>query len=277
MDMLQLRSAAELMDKLTVIALILAALAIVAAGGTTWLSLTYHRALSSRQDSLAPTLQKEIATARERSAQLEKEIASARERLSELQKAAAEAGNNSIAADKHANELERTAEAARNQAAALEKELAEAKARNEGKRPEGDPSSPARNDGWRGPLVENLRKFASTKAAVYAIGEEPDAAETGALINSLLSEAGWASAMWKWMGVSGMVGVAIVTREGVDPEIDKAALATVAALREAGFNAAKASWPLEFDWRRVRGSLSGPPSVDPAEAPVRIVIGARSR
>ena len=47
------------------------------------------------------------------------------------------------------------------------------------------------------------------------------------------------------------------------------------ALRSAGFNAAKGNWPA--DWRRFRGTLNGPQSPGPTEAPIRIVIGSRAR
>ena len=71
------------------------------------------------------------------------------------------------------------------------------------------------------------------------------------------------------------MGVVVLTKEGVDPAADQAAAGVVDAFRSAGFNAAKANWPA--DWHRYRGTLSGPQSPTPTEAPIRLVIGARSR
>jgi hypothetical protein len=74
-----------------------------------------------------------------------------------------------------------------------------------------------------------------------------------------------------------MAGVVVLTKEGINPSMDQAAVATVDILRSAGFNAVKANWPTDADWRRFRGTLSGPPTPDPTEAPIRVVIGARAQ
>ncbi len=271
MDTAQLRDWAEFMDKATIIALVVAVLAIVAAGATTWLSFKYHRTIGLR--STAETTG-ELAS-------LQKEAAAANERSTELEKANAEANSRVVAADKRAGDLEKAVEAAKARAADLEKQLAEAKARAHAE--ESQPAAPPagasapETDGQYRPLVEQLKKFAGTKAAIYAVSDAADAADLGAAINAALGKAGWASAVWQWTGVGGMMGVAVLTREGADPAIDQAAAAAVDALRAAGFNAAKAGWPADSDWHRLRGSFSGPPSPDPTDAPIRIVIGSRSR
>ena len=71
------------------------------------------------------------------------------------------------------------------------------------------------------------------------------------------------------------MGVVVLIKDGSDPATDEAASAILEALRSAGFNAAKGNWPA--DWRRFRGTLNGPQSPGPTEAPIRIVIGARAR
>jgi hypothetical protein len=70
------------------------------------------------------------------------------------------------------------------------------------------------------------------------------------------------------------MGLVVLTKEGNDPTTDEAAAGIVDAFRSAGFNAAKADWPA--DWRKFRGTLNGPQTPTPTEAPIRIVIGAKS-
>ena len=96
-----------------------------------------------------------------------------------------------------------------------------------------------------------------------------------ATISGYLSDAGWAPLTWTWTGVGGIVGVVVLIKDGSDPATDEAASAILEALRSAGFNAAKGNWPA--DWRRFRGTLNGPQSPGPTEAPIRIVVGARAR
>ena len=125
------------------------------------------------------------------------------------------------------------------------------------------------------PIVASLKKYAGTKAAVYVLDEAPDAPAVAATISGYLSDAGWAPLTWTWTGVGGIVGVVVLIKDGSDPATDEAASAILEALRSAGFNAAKGNWPA--DWRRFRGTLNGPQSPGPTEAPIRIVIGARAR
>ena len=125
------------------------------------------------------------------------------------------------------------------------------------------------------PIVASLKKYAGTKAAVYVLDEAPDAPAVAATISGYLSDAGWAPLTWTWTGVGGIVGVVVLIKDGSDPATDEAASAILEALRSAGFNAAKGNWPA--DWRRFRGTLNGPQSPGPTEAPIRIVVGARAR
>jgi hypothetical protein len=270
MEIHHLRSWAELTDKATVIALAVAAIALIAAGATSWLSFKYNRGLRS-QESTA------LDRATDHTAMMEKEIVALREHSSQLEKALVEVIEGAAEARKQIVRIEEAVEAAKVRAADLEKEVAAAKANNVKSRDEVEPpKSPGEEvDGKHLQLVGSLQKFAGTKVAIYAVGEVPEAAEGGSSINRLLTEAGWASSMWKWTGVSGIVGVVVLTKEGIDPTMDQVAIATVGILRSAGYNAVKASWPTDADWRRFQGTLSGPQSPDPTEARIRVVIGAR--
>jgi hypothetical protein len=127
------------------------------------------------------------------------------------------------------------------------------------------------------PVVERLRKYAGTKAAVYVIGEVQDAAPVGATIVDYLGDAGWASATWTWSGVSGIFGVVVLVRDGSDPATTEAAAAVVEALSAAGLNATKGDWPPGAGWSRFRGMLNGPSTPGPTEASIRIVVGAKAR
>src|SRR4029450_5434491 len=93
--------------------------------------------------------------------------------------------------------------------------------------------------------------------AVYVLDEASDAPAVGAAISGYLGDAGWAPLTWTWTGVSGILRVVVLLKDGNDPVTDAAASAVLDALRSAGFNAAKGNWPA--DWRRFRGTLNGPP------------------
>ncbi|MDN5856369.1 MAG: DUF4229 domain-containing protein [Actinomycetia bacterium] len=77
------------------------------------------------------------------------------------------------------------------------------------------------------------------------------------------------------LALSAIVGVVVLIREGSDRETDEAASAVMEALRAAGFNVAKGNWPA--DLRRFRGTLNGPQTPGPTDAPIRIVIGSKAR
>jgi hypothetical protein len=200
--------------------------------------------------------------AAERGATLEKELALAKVQVGQLENAIAEADERAGQAKQHAIEMQKTVADASARAEAAQLLLERSKA----------PENPARQNSE---TVTSIAKFAGTKAAIYVVDEVPDAAEVGSTINAILTDAGWRSFIWTWSGVSGIVGVVVLTKEGDSPANDQAAVVIVDALRSSGFNAAKANWPA--DWHRYRGTLSGSQTASPTEAPIRVVIGAKSR
>jgi hypothetical protein len=271
MDIHDLRGWAEFIDKAVIASLVVAAIAGLALGVTTWLSIRFNGALRTQQDAAvdrykveadrhAAGLEKEAALARDRSAQLEKAVADANQR-------AATSENDAAQARKRAVELEKTVEDANTRTAETRLALESSKAPRAN--PRADP------EGQKSQMVASLAKFAGAKAAVYVVDEAPDAEAVGSSINAILTDAGWTSLVWKWTGVGGIVGVVVLTKEGIDPATDEAAAGLVGALGSAGFNAAKADWPA--DWRRYRGTLNGPQAPGPTEAPIRVVIGAKAR
>jgi hypothetical protein len=266
MEIHYLRSWAELADKATIIALTVAGIAIIAAGATSWLSFKYNKALRVTDSTT-------LDRATEYTAQVEKEVSSLGERSSRLEKDYAKAHEKAEADRTQIARLESALEAAVARTANLEKEVATAKAGNDKSLSAVEPLKPPAR-----PLPAGiLQQFGGTRVAIYTVDEVPEAADVGSSINMLLTEAGLSSSTWKWAGVSGMAGVVVLTKEGVNPSMDQAAVATVDILRSAGFNAVKANWPTDADWRRFRGTLSGPPTPDPTEAPIRVVIGARAQ
>lgn len=279
MDIHQLRGWAEFMDKGMIASLVLAAIAVAALGTTTLLSIKYKSALRTQENAAFDRYKAEAA---DHVAQSEKEVASARERTALLEKSVADAGARAARAERHAVELEKSAEDAQARVAALETEAANARVSVEKAEPapESPPAPPVEPDARtsplpKSPLVESLAKFAGAHAAIYTVDDAADAAEVGSSVNTVLTEAGWAASVWKWAGVSGIVGLVVLTKEGNDRATDEAAAGLVDAFRAAGFNAAKADWPA--DWRRYRGTLDGPETPAPTEAPIRIVIGTKSR
>jgi hypothetical protein len=240
-------------------------------------------------------LEQEISTARERTVEVEQEVSTARERAVALEKAAdeayaraARAARESATASEKARTPEIDAAAIQQRVAELGKMVREATARAtdpaqgsaaETPRPaegEGVPESAAASrDGQPSPIVASLRKYAGTKAALYVLDQASDAPAAGSTIFAYFSDAGWAPQIWTWTGVGGIVGVVVLIKESSDPATYEAASAIVDTLRSAGFNATKGDWPA--DWRRFRGTLNGPQTPGPTEAPIRIVIGAKAR
>jgi hypothetical protein len=271
MEVHQLRGWMEFADKATIIALTIAGVAIIAAGTTSWLSFKYNRAL--REQDSAAALDHPLDRPTENAAKIEKELASLGERSAQLEKANAEANERAAEQRAQIGRLESAVEVATVRAAGLQLEVAALRARTEKSLAAVEPAKPSAQP----PAVGNLQKFAGTKVAIYAVDEVPEAADVGSSINLLLTEAGLSSSTWKWTGVSGMAGVVVLTKEGIDPSMDQMAVATVDVLRSAGFNAVKASWPTDADWRKFRGTLSGPKSPDPTDAPIRVVVGARAQ
>jgi hypothetical protein len=281
MDIHQLRGWAEFMDKGMLVSLVVAAIAVAALGATTLLSIKYHSALRVQENAVFEQYKVEAA---DHAAMSEKESESARAQIALLKKNLADVAERAARSEEHAIDLEKRIGDANARSTRAEKDTLESKApdpkelapnRDAAPAPEGSKDLPANSDRTKSPLVESLAKFAGKKAAIYTLGEAPDAAEAGSLINAALTEAGWASSTWKWTGVSGIVGLVVLTKEGNDRVIDEAAAGIVDALRLAGYNAVKADWPA--DWSKYRGTLTGPQSPLPTEAPIRIVIGAKSR
>jgi hypothetical protein len=248
-------------------------------------------------------LERKVSTAQERAVELERTVTTAQGRTTELEQAAADASaraaqaaRESASSREQARSAEIDAEEVRKRVAELAKLVKEAGARPpepspapavETPQPKGDAASapqpvsaaasPEARPAPTSPVVESLRKYAGTKAAVYVIGEVQDAAPVGATIAGYLGDAGWAQATWTWSGVGGIFGVVVLVRDGSDPATNEAAVAVVEALHAAGFNAAKGDWPAGASWGRFRGMLNGPQTPGPTEAPIRIVIGAKAR
>lgn len=259
---------------------------------------------AARERSVA--LEREVSAARERAAALEREASTARERAVAFEQAAREAKEQTARAVRESAAAREKAIASEKagapqlDAAEIQKRLAdlgklvrEATARAvdptpgsaaESPRPaqaEGTSGSTAAEstgssrDGQPSPIVASLRKYAGTKAAVFVLDQVSDAPAVGSTISAYLSDAGWAPQTWTWTGVAGIFGVVVLIKEGSDPATQEAASALVEALRSTGFNATKGDWPA--GWHRFRGALDGPQAPGPAEAPIRIVIGAKPR
>ena len=294
MDIEQLRGWATFMDRAMVASLVATIVAVAALGITTWLSFRFSGAVRAQEYAAIHRYKVEMG---KHAAELEQEVSKSRERTLELEQAASQAdaratqaARETAAAAEKARTAEIDAEEVRKRVAELGKQVREAAARapdpvpapavaaetpapaKEEAAPESTAASP---EVPPSPIVAGLKKYAGTKAAVYVLEEAPDAPAVGATIAGYLSDAGWAPLTWTWTGVGGIVGVVVLIKDGSDPATDEAASAILEALRSAGFNAAKGNWPA--DWRRFRGTLNGPQSPGPTEAPIRIVIGARAR
>lgn len=287
MDIQQLRGWADVADKALMVSVIVALLAVVAVGVSAFFSVRFASVIRSQEHEVfdryrsqwgrhAEQLQEGAAQAAAQIAALERAVADADQR-------AVRSGKESASAQERAALLEGQAEEARQRVAVLEKRVAE-----QAVSPESDKtaaavapaaeaeSKPADRGEPKSRIAESLTRHAGAKAAIYVIEEAPDAADAGASISNILSDAGWAPATWRWSGVGGILGVVVLVRTGSDPAVDEAASGLVDALRSDGFNAAKATWPA--DWRRFRGTLSqGPLTPAPTDAPIRIVVGSRAK
>jgi hypothetical protein len=297
MDIEQLREWATFMDRAMIASLVATVLAVAALGITTWLSFRFSGAVRAHEYDAVHRYKTEMG---KHAAELEQEVLKARERTLQLEQAAsdadaraAQATRERATATENARSAEMDAEEVRKRVAELGKQVREAAARAAEPAPVQAPPvaaetpAPAKEQVAAesaaaspeapppSPIVASLKKYAGTKAAVYVLNEVADAPAVGATISGYLSEAGWEPLTWTWAGVGGIVGVVVLIKDGSDPATDEAASATLDALRAAGFNAAKGNWPA--DWRRFRGTLNGPQSPGPTEAPIRIVIGSRAR
>jgi hypothetical protein len=303
MDIEQLRGWATFLDRAVIVSLVVTVTAVAALGVTTWLSSRVGDAVRAREH--VAFLQSKAESGKH-AAELEQEVATARERIVELEQAATaadaravQAARETASASAKARSAEVDAEEVRKRVAELGKAVMEARARaadppqapaaetppppkeqsaSESAAPSREAPPPATSPAPSpppSPIVAGLRKYAGTKAAVYVLDEVRDAAALGAEISGTLGDAGWAPLTWTWTGVSGILGVVVLIKEGSDQATNDAASAALDALRSAGFNAAKGDWPA--NWSRYRGTLNGPQAPGPTEAPIRIVIGARAR
>lgn len=301
MDIEQLRGWATFMDRAMVASLVATIVAVVALGVTTWLSFRFSNAVRAQEYAAIHRYKVEMG---KHAADLEQEVSRARERTLLLEQAASDADaraaratRESAAASEKARSAEVDADEVRKRVAELGKQVREAAARPPEPAPvsapapviAAEPSPPpvtkeeltpdaaaaTQAPPPPSPIVASLKKYAGTKAAVYVLDEASDGPAVGAAISGYLSDAGWAPLTWTWSGVGGIVGVVVLIKDGSDPATDEAASAVLEALRSAGFNAAKGNWPA--DWRRFRGTLNGPQSPGPTEAPIRIVIGSKAR
>jgi hypothetical protein len=284
MEIDQLRGWATFMDRAVVVSLVATVLAVTALGVTTWLSWRFNGAVRAQEHAAFDRYKAEMG---KHAAALEEDASRARERALEFEQVAndaneraARASRESAAASEKARSAEVDAEEVRKRVAELGKQVREATARAPEPAPAvtAETAPPAKEQpapAQPSPVVESLKKYAGTKAALYVLEEAPDGGAVGSMIAGYLGDAGWAPLTWTWSGVSGILGVVVLIKEGSDPATDEAASAVLDALRSAGFNAAKGNWPA--DWRRFRGTLNGPQSPGPTDAPIRIVIGAKAR
>jgi hypothetical protein len=294
MDIEQLRGWATFMDRAVVVSLVATVMAVAALGVSTWLSVRYGNAVRAREHAAFLGSKVEMA---KHAVELEQEVTTARERIVELEQAAAkadaravQAARDSATASEKARSAEVDADEVRKRVAELAKAVNEARARPPEPAPAPaaetpQPKEPAAAESAApthepppappSPIVASLRKYAGTKAAVYVLDEARDAPAIGAAIASDLGDAGWSAPTWTWTGVSGILGVVVLVKDGSDPATNEAASAVAEALRAAGFNTAKGDWPA--NWSRYRGTLNGPQTPAPTDAPIRIVIGAKAR
>ena len=294
MDIEQLRGWAMFMDRAMVASLVATIVAVAALGITTWLSFRFNGAVRAHEYAAIHRYKVEMG---KHAAELEQEVSRARERTLELEQAASSADARAAQAARETRgrcregadggdrcrrspqTRGRTRKAGQGGSGACAGSCRPRLLRRKRHRRPGrklHPKAPrqaARPSHRRS--SRGLKKYAGTKAAVYVLDEAPDAPAVAATISGYLSDAGWAPLTWTWTGVGGIVGVVVLIKDGSDPATDEAASAILEALRSAGFNAAKGNWPA--DWRRFRGTLNGPQSPGPTEAPIRIVIGARAR
>ena len=293
MDIEQLRGWATFMDRAVVVSLVVTVVAVAALATTTWLSFRIGGAVRAREHAAFLGYKAEVA---KHTTELEQEISRARERTLALEQAVSNADARAIQAAREgatarekARSAEIDAEEVRKRVAELGQAVREATARADAAKaaaaetpqhqeqaaPE---SAAARREAQPpppSPIFASLGKYAGTQAAVYVLDEAPDAPAVGATISGSLSDAGWVPLTWTWTGVVGIFGVVVLVKDGSDPATNEAASAVVEALRSAGFNAAKGDWPA--GWRRYRGTLNGPQTPGPTEAPIRIVIGNKAR
>ena len=279
MELQQLRSWADVMDKALVISTVVAVLGIAAVGISAFLSVRFAGAIRAQE---AATFDRYRAEWGRHAAQLEAEAGRAAERIGVLEKAASDAQRQQAEADgargraaDRAAVLEREAAEARRQVVDLQRRLAERQVATAPPPPPVVAAPAAPTVAVLPAAAEGLARFAGTRAAIYVVDEVTDGTPAGAAVEQMLGEAGWAPMTWRWTGVGGIVGTVVLIREGSDASTEAAAQGLLEALQAAGFNVAKGHWPA--DWRRFKGTLHGPQAPAATDAPIRIVIGAKAR
>ncbi len=303
------------MDRAVIVSLIATIMAVAALGITTWLSFRFSGAVRAHEQAVldgyldrykgaeghSVELERDVAAARERIAALEQQVTAARQQAATIEQEASAASHRAEAFGQAARDAnERAARADRETAAATAKERAleldaaeirqrlaelgqqvrkaaeQAPKAEQATTAETPPESAApASDKPASLVVEALRKYAGTKAAVFVVDQATDASAAGAAIASDLVEAGWEPQTWKWTGVAGILGVVVLVRDGSDPATNEAASTLVEQLRANAFSATKGEWPA--NWRLYRGTLDGPQAPAPTDAPIRIVIGVKPR
>lgn len=258
-------------------------------------SVQLERDVATARDRVS-TLEQEVATARTRAAALEQQVTAARQQAATIEQEASAARDRAEASGQAAREAnERATRADRETAAATAKERAleldaaeirqrlanlgqqVRKAAEQTTKPAESPpeAAPPSGDKPASVVAESLRRYAGTKAAVFVVDQVSDAPAAGAAISTDLADAGWESQTWKWTGVTGIFGVVVLVKDGSDPAINEAASTLVDQLRANAFSATKGDWPA--NWRLYRGTLDGPQTPAPTDAPIRIVIGVKPR
>jgi hypothetical protein len=256
--------------------------------------------VSSAQGRTA-ALERELSAAQERAAALEQEASAARERAGAFEQAAREANERVARASRESPTAgEKAPAGAKPQAIPIDaaeiqqrlanlgklvREAATRSAEPAGASPseaQGQVSAPDRTEAAAtdreeqpSSVVEQLRKYAGTKAAVFVVQPVADGQTAGAAISTYLSDSGWVPGTWTWTGVGGIFGVVVLVKDGSDAATNEAASAFVEAMRSVGFNVTKGDWPA--NWGRFRGMLDGPQTPGPTDAAIRIVIGAKPR
>jgi hypothetical protein len=242
---------------------------------------------TARQQAAA--LEQQVTAAREKAATVEQDASAARERAEAYGQAVRDANERAARADRETAEatakeraLELDAAEIRQRLAALGQQVRQAAEQapqpaEQAAKPAEPPAGTAAPAGDKPSslVVESLRRYAGTKAAVFVVDRVTDASAVGSEIATDLTDAGWEPQTWKWTGVAGIFGVVVLVKEGSDAATNEAASTLVDQLRANAYSAAKGDWPA--DWRLYRGTLDGPKAPAPTDAPIRIVIGVKPR
>jgi hypothetical protein len=304
MDISELRNWAAFMDRAVIASLAAVIMTVSALGITTWLSFRANGALRAHEQAVVDQYKNQYKKSEDHSVQLKQDLTAVTWRVVSLEQQLSEAREGAARQEQEASAARQAVREANERAIRADRETADATAKERAAQlgvaeirqrlealgmqvrtateratvtSEGTPdgSGEASRDKPSSPIVESLRKYAGTKAAVFVINQVADAPAAGGVISATLGDAGWASQTWKWIDVAGISGVVVLVKGGSDTATNEAAAALVEQLRATGFSVTRGEWPA--DWRRYRGVLDGPQTPDPTEAPIRIVIGMKPR